>query len=104
DTSRFIHRHLLCLQGFGLGRTAIDVCHGKTVCVPHHIASGKFVGVPWGRQAASHSITSSARSKSDSLSFSPSALAVLTLIINSTFVGCNTGRSASFSPLRMRPI
>src|SRR5262245_13083580 len=24
-----------CLYGFGLGRPSINVCHGKTVCVPH---------------------------------------------------------------------
>src|SRR5215471_8445033 len=95
--------HLLCLQGFGLGRTAIDVCHGKTVCVPHHIASGKFVGVPWGRQAASHSITSSAPAVSPSGTSRPRAFAVLRLITNSNFADCTTGRSPGFSPLRMRP-
>jgi len=34
---------------------------------------------------------------------SPSALAVLRLMINSSFVACWTGKSAGFSPLRMRP-
>ena len=34
----------------------------------------------------------------------PSALAVLRLMINSTFVSCCTGKSAGFSPLRMRPV
>src|SRR5262245_41070436 len=33
----------------------------------------------------------------------PSAFAVLRLMISSTFVDCWTGRSAGFSPLRMRP-
>jgi len=33
----------------------------------------------------------------------PSVLAVLRLMINSSFVACMTGRSAGFSPLRMRP-
>jgi hypothetical protein len=33
----------------------------------------------------------------------PSAFAVLRLITRSNFVGCSTGRSAGFSPLRMRP-
>ena len=31
----------------------------------------------------------------------PSALAVLRLMINSNFVGCSTGRSAGFAPLRI---
>src|SRR5207253_8548264 len=65
-TSRFIHRHLLCLHGFGHGRTAVNVCHGKTVCVPHHVATGKVLGAPWGRKAAVHSITLSARTRIDS--------------------------------------
>src|SRR5262249_55347695 len=99
DATRFIHRHLLCLQGFGLGRTAIDVCHGKTVCVPHHIASEKFVGVPWGRQAASHSITSSAATSSLSGTVRPSIRAVWWLMISSTLVDCPTGRSAGLAPL-----
>ena len=33
----------------------------------------------------------------------PSALAVLRLMTNSNLVACMTGRSAGFSPLRMRP-
>src|ERR1700730_16841599 len=50
-----------------------------------------------------YSITSSAV-KSNSVGIStPSALAVLRLIAISNFVGCSTGRSAGFSPLRIRP-
>src|SRR5262249_23108486 len=52
--------------------------------------------------AASHSITSSARARRvDGISM-PSALAVLRLIASSYLVGACTGRSAGFSPLRMR--
>src|SRR5205085_12650008 len=54
--------------------------------------------------AASHSITSSARPSNGSGTVTPSALAVLRLIINSTLVACCTGRSAGFSPLRIRPV
>src|SRR5262245_50686246 len=53
--------------------------------------------------AAVHSITSSASASSRSGTFRPSALAVLRLITSSNLVGCTTGRSAGFSPLRMRP-
>src|SRR5262245_559145 len=49
-----------------------------------------------------HSITSSARASSDGGTVSPSALAVLRLIASSCLVGACTGRSAGFSPLRMR--
>ena len=48
-----------------------------------------------------HSITSSARSKNASETFSPIALAALTLTTNSNFVGRTTGRSPAFSPLRI---
>jgi hypothetical protein len=51
-----------------------------------------------------HSITSSARPSNGSGTLMPSALAVLRLRISSTFVDCTTGRSAGFSPLRMRPV
>src|SRR5262245_12559828 len=54
------------------------------------------------RPAAGHSITSSARARSVSGTESPSALAVLRFTTNSYLVGACTGRSAGFSPLRMR--
>src|SRR5262249_26692996 len=52
--------------------------------------------------AAFHSITSSARASSVGGTSRPSALAVFRLITNSNLVGACTGRSAGFSPLRMR--
>ena len=65
---------------------------------------------PRGRRAAEqrdelaplHSITSSARASSVGGTSRPSALAVLRLITSSYLVGACTGRSAGFSPLRMR--
>ena len=54
--------------------------------------------------AAFHSITSSASASSLSGIWRPSAFAVLRLITSSNLVGCTTGRSAGFSPLRMRPV
>jgi hypothetical protein len=50
-----------------------------------------------------HSITSVAVASNVSGTVRPSALAVLRLMTNSNLVGCRTGRSAGFSPLRMRP-
>jgi len=52
--------------------------------------------------AALHSITSSARASSVGGTSMPSALAVLRLITSSYLVGDWTGRSAGFSPLRIR--
>jgi hypothetical protein len=50
------------------------------------------------------SITSSASASSLSGICRLSALAVLRLMINSSFVSCWTGTSAGLSPLRMRPV
>jgi hypothetical protein len=51
-----------------------------------------------------HSITSSARASSVGGTSTPSALAVGRLMTSSNLVGWTTGRSAGFSPLRMRPV
>src|SRR5262249_34733059 len=50
-----------------------------------------------------HSITSSAMASSLSGIWRPSALAVLRLITSSNLVGCSTGNSAGFAPLRILP-
>src|SRR5262245_35663470 len=52
--------------------------------------------------ASFHSITSSARATRVAGTSRPSALAAFRLSTNSNLVGCCTGRSAGFSPLRMR--
>src|SRR5262249_40755282 len=59
--------------------------------------------MPQGGHPPHHSITSSASASNLSGISRPSALAVLTLITSSNFVGSITGRSPGFSPLRMRP-
>src|SRR5262249_9163973 len=51
--------------------------------------------------AAAHSITSSARAKNVSGIVRPSALMVVRLMTSSNLVGCSTGRSAGFVPLRI---
>src|SRR5262249_6858851 len=51
--------------------------------------------------AASDSITSSARAGSIGGTSRPSALAALTLTINSKRVGCSTGRSAGLVPFNI---
>jgi hypothetical protein len=50
-----------------------------------------------------HSITSSAVASSEDGMSRPSAFAVLRLITKSNLVGCSTGRSEGFVPLRIRP-
>jgi hypothetical protein len=53
-------------------------------------------------QLAGYSMTSSARASTDGGIVRPSAFAVLRLITSWSLVGACTGRSAGFSPLRMR--
>src|SRR5262245_23519840 len=53
--------------------------------------------------APPHSITSSAATSSLSGTVRPKAFAVLRLIASSNVVGCRTGNSGGFAPLRMRP-
>jgi hypothetical protein len=48
-----------------------------------------------------HRMISSARTRMDCGMVRPRAFAVLRLITNSNFVGCSTGRSAGFVPLRI---
>jgi hypothetical protein len=50
------------------------------------------------------SITSSALANSVGGISTPNAFAVLRLISNSNFVGCRTGKSFGFEPLRMWPV
>ena len=52
----------------------------------------------------SYSITSAAATSTDGGIVRPSALAVFKFTVSSTFVDCCTGKSAGFSPLRMRPV
>src|SRR5262249_32498017 len=53
--------------------------------------------------APSHSITSSAAMRIEGGTVSPSDLAVFTLTSSSNLVACTTGRSAGFSPFKIRP-
>jgi len=62
-------------------------------------ARGRFSG----DTEISHWITSSANASRRGRTSMPSDLAVLRLITNSTLVGCRTGRSAGFMPLRTLP-
>src|SRR6185503_15107248 len=81
------------------------------VVTQHSLPSGRYslLGPDFHRQDRTsfawrtHSITSSAPTSSIGGTSRPSALAVLRLITNSNLVDRMTGRSAGFSPLRIRP-
>src|SRR5215204_3187383 len=80
------------------------------VATQHSLPSGRYslLGPDFHRQDRTsfawrtYSITSSAVPSSVGGISRPSAFAVLRLITNSYLVGACTGRSAGFSPLRMR--
>ena len=65
---------------------------------------GSFVpiaDIPRRSEKHRYSITSSARARISSGTFSPSAFATVTLTAMSNFVGCSTGRSPGFAPRRI---
>src|SRR3954468_10956725 len=82
----------------------------------HGLPPPRFVSARWNHGSPQASTTSATKSaNSGSLSYSitssatfstlagtvrPNVLAVFRLMTNSNLVGCNTGRSAGFSPLR----
>src|SRR6516164_5453416 len=70
----------------------------------NHLRIGEgHAGKQRDKLAPLHSITSSARAESVGGISNPSVFAVFRLITNWKLVGCATGRSPGFSPLRMRP-
>jgi len=93
----------------GQTRTSADVCD-TTASPPEADMTGSpsdVAEVPHpdsctAANSACYSITSSARASSVGGISMPSDLAVFRLIVNSNLVGCSMGRSAGFSPLRMR--
>ena len=74
---------------------------------PCRIGFDCFVPIPdlsrCSKLRRAYSMTSSAVASSVGGTVRPSALAVLRLIASSNFVGCTTGKSAGFSPFKMRP-
>ena len=91
---------------FGLRRAAAEIAnyrHARLRRGPKRRQRGG--GVDQREElAASHSMTSSARARIDGGTFKPSVSAVLRLTTSWNVVGCSTGRSEGFSPLRIRPV
>src|SRR5262249_40275072 len=79
-----------------------NVAHGWLPFAAESIRQQLGTQMPQGGHPPHHSITSSARCGKNKGTSTPSALAVLRLITSSYLVGACTGRSAGFSPLRMR--
>src|SRR6266704_2301535 len=84
---------------------AVESAYPPTPDMGPDIADGSFVPTTdMHRSKRQHySITWSAMEITPGGTSMPSAFAVLRLITNSNLVGCTTGRSAGFSPLRILP-
>ena len=104
-TAELTAARVVWVQITELGREA----HPLTLRRPRvGVDAWEYSGGLWrgGNEAAgsnSYWITSLASVNKVSGIFKPRALAVRRLITNSIFVDCWTGRSAGFSPFRMRP-
>jgi hypothetical protein len=88
------------VQTLEVSRTVI-ISLWMALC-PLVVAAIRHLDARMGGHSPHHSITSSAVASSAGGTVRPSAFAVLRLITSSNLVGCCTGRSAGFSPLRMR--
>src|SRR5262245_10071884 len=86
----------LAVMGASLGYSAITRYFGRLLLRARRRAEQRD------EHAAPHSITSSARASRVAGTSRPRALAVLRLMTSSYLVGACTGRSAGFSPRRMR--
>src|SRR5215472_353295 len=81
-----------------------NLTHGLLPFAADSIRQQFGTQMPQGGHPPHHSISSSARPRSESGTVRPSALAAFMLMNSSTFVACCTGSSAGFSPLRMRAV
>ena len=86
------------------GRLSIEITdnrHRRLLCACHHRPRNSSTTEQRDELPPPHSITSSARVRSDSGMVSPSALAVVRLITSSNLVGCSTGKSPGFAPRKI---
>src|SRR5215216_6573109 len=76
---------------------------GNKSPIPHPAYDSKaFLVCPWrGRGLPPHSTTSSARNRNESGMVRPIALAAFRFTAISNLVGCSTGRSPGFAPLKI---
>src|SRR5262249_39174532 len=82
------------------GHQHANVANGRVLSACRHWPRRRRAAEQGDELAPPHSITSSAVICMISGTVTPSAFAVLRLMTSSTLVGCITGSSAGFSPLR----
>jgi hypothetical protein len=80
----------------------IDIDDLLAVAVANDKGGLQFFDGPGWREASRYSSTSSAVASSEGGTAMPSSFAVLRLMTVSKLVGCSTGISAGFAPLRIR--
>src|SRR6516164_8665113 len=85
-----------------IGVKKSDHRHRRLLRTRRERPRGRRAGEQRDERAPLHSITSSARASKLSGMARPSVLTVLTLIVSSYLIGCCTGNSATFAPLRIR--
>src|SRR5262249_25438866 len=108
DVTGFTQPLAECGQGsrIGRGRCAVEKTdqRDRWLLRPRQDrpADGRPAAEHWDELAAPHSIPPAGRASSVGGTSRPSALAVLRLITSSYLTGACTGRSAGFSPFRMR--
>src|SRR5262245_25140801 len=81
-----------------------DHRHRRLLRARHERPRGHTTAEQRDECAPFHSITSLACASRLGGTVTPIALAVGRLMTNSNWVGCMTGRSAGFSPFKMRPV
>src|SRR5262249_30396375 len=97
------------IVGGEAAREYADATHPRGLLRPRRQRPRRSRAAEEGKEGAAmdalahYSMTSVARKWKEGGNSIPSSLAVLRLITKSNLVGCSTGRSAGFSPLRMRP-
>src|SRR5262245_10191049 len=105
DVAGFLEAITECSGTARIRRPSIDDSNDRRLrllCPRRHRPSSRAAKQRGELAAPNHSITSSAATSNLSGTVRPSILAVLRLMTSSYFVGACTGRSAGFSPLRMR--
>src|SRR5262245_24804726 len=86
----------------GCGQEHADAPHAPVLLGSRYERPRRRAAEQRDERAPFHSITSSARPSNVGGTSRPSALAVFRLITSSYLVGACTGRSAGFSPLKIR--
>ena len=96
-----LHRNCESGKPAGTAGSAAKAARSQVIGT-HELSAGRDKVLHTDEIPPPHSITSSARASNEDGTARARALAVLKLIVNSNLLACTIGKSAGFSPLRMR--